>query len=58
MVAMARYLILDVKEMTDWRILSVTAAIFLLARAVLALRYGDVRLSNCEEASEGIDSPR
>jgi protein PsiE len=43
MVALARYLILDIKGMTEWRMLSVAAAIFLLTLGVLAIRYGHVR---------------
>lgn len=43
MVAMARYIILDVKELTEWRMLSVSGAILLLTIAVLALRYGHVK---------------
>lgn len=42
-VALARYVILDVKEMTEWRVLAVAAGILLLALAVLVLRYGDIR---------------
>ncbi|MEJ2509647.1 MAG: phosphate-starvation-inducible PsiE family protein [Gammaproteobacteria bacterium] len=43
MVALARYLILDMKEM-DWRqILAVSAAALILAAAVLVVRYGHVR---------------
>ncbi|HUY01980.1 MAG TPA: phosphate-starvation-inducible PsiE family protein, partial [Rhodocyclaceae bacterium] len=37
MVALARYLILDITNMTEWRMLAVTAAIFLLTLAVLAI---------------------
>jgi protein PsiE len=43
MVAMARYIILDIKEMTEWRMLAVSAAILLLTLAVLAIRYGHTR---------------
>ncbi|MEO1766310.1 phosphate-starvation-inducible protein PsiE [Thiobacter aerophilum] len=43
MVALARYLILDMKEMDVWRMLAVTSAILLLALAVLAIRYGHTR---------------
>lgn len=43
MVALARYLILDMKAM-DWRqILAVAAATLILAAAVLVVRYGHVR---------------
>ena len=43
MVALARYLILDMKEMDAWRMLAVTGAILMLAVAVLAIRYGHTR---------------
>jgi protein PsiE len=50
MVALARYLILDIKEMTEWRMLAVAAAIFLLTVAVLVIRYGHVRYPYREDA--------
>lgn len=43
MVAMARYLILDIKEMDDWRMLTVAGAILLLTVAVFLIRIGHVR---------------
>ncbi|HUW37705.1 MAG TPA: phosphate-starvation-inducible PsiE family protein [Rhodocyclaceae bacterium] len=52
MVALARYLILDITNMTEWRMLAVTAAIFLLTLAVLAIRYGHVRYPYREDAGE------
>jgi len=52
MVALARYLILDITNMTEWRMLAVTAAIFLLTLAVLAIRYGHVRYPYREDAEE------
>ena len=52
MVALARYLILDLKEMTEWRMLAVAAAIFLLTVAVLVIRYGHVRYPYREDADE------
>jgi len=43
MVALARYLILDMKDM-DWeKLVSIAGAILLLAAAVLVVRYGHVR---------------
>jgi protein PsiE len=50
MVALARYLILDLKEMTEWRMLAVAAAIFLLTVGVLVIRYGHVRFPYREDA--------
>ncbi|MFP4181981.1 phosphate-starvation-inducible protein PsiE [Thiohalospira sp.] len=43
MVALARYLILDMKDLESWRMLAVAAAILFLAIAVLVIRYGHVR---------------
>ena len=43
MIALARYLILDMKAMEDWRMLAVTASILLLTMAVFLIRYGHVR---------------
>ena len=43
MVAMARYLILDLMEMEDWRMLAVAGSILLLTLAVFLIRYGHVR---------------
>jgi len=44
-VALARYLVLDIKNLDLWHMLGVAAAILLLTLAVLALRYGHVRYS-------------
>lgn len=43
MVALARYLILDMKSMDDWRMLAVTGSILILTLAVFLIRYGHVR---------------
>lgn len=43
MVALARYLVLDIKGMEDWRMLAVTGSILLLTIAVLVVRFGHVR---------------
>lgn len=44
MVALARYLIIDIKDMDEFRSLSVSISILVLALAVLAVRWGHVRL--------------
>jgi protein PsiE len=44
MVALARHLILDMKSMSEGSILATSAAILVIALAVLAIRYGHVRL--------------
>ncbi len=43
MVALARYLILDIKSMDDLRMLAVTGSILILALAVLLIRFGHIR---------------
>ena len=42
-VALARYLVLDMKSLDVWRMLGVTASILLLTLAVLVIRYGHLR---------------
>lgn len=48
-VALARYMVLDMKNMDEWRLLGVSAAILLLAMAVLAIRFGHVRFPYDEQ---------
>jgi protein PsiE len=57
MVALARYLILDLKEMTELRMLAVAAAILLLTVAVLVIRYGHVRFPYREDVDEKSGKP-
>jgi protein PsiE len=52
MVALARYLILDIKEMDDWRMIAVSASILLLALAVLLIRVGHVRYPYVDDQSK------
>lgn len=42
-VALARYLVLDMKEMDIWRLLGIALAMTLLSLAVLVIRYGHCR---------------
>ena len=49
MVALARTMILDLKEMSEWRMLAISSAILLLTLAVLAIRYGHVRFPYRED---------
>jgi protein PsiE len=42
-VALARYLILDIKGMETWRIIAIAAAALVLAVTVLVIRYGHIR---------------
>lgn len=53
MVALARYLILDMKEMDVWRMLAVAVAIGVLALSVLLIRYGHVRYPYSEDDAQG-----
>ena len=52
MVAMARYVIVDIKEMDNFRLLGVSASIVLVAVAVLVIRYGHVRYPYLEDMEE------
>lgn len=53
MVALARYLNLDLKSMDDLRIFSVTCSILILALAVLLVRFGHIRFRySSDEASK------
>ena len=56
MVAMARYVIVDIKEMDNIRLLGVSASIVLVALAVLVIRYGHVRYPYLEDLEELADS--
>ncbi len=42
-IALARYIILDIKEMDELRLLGVGVGILLLSIAVLVIRYGHIR---------------
>jgi len=48
-VALARYLILDMKSMDSWRMLGVSGAILLIAIAILLHRYGHTNFPYKEE---------
>lgn len=56
MVAMARYVIVDIKEMDNIRLLGVSASIVLVALAVLVIRYGHVRYPYLEDLEELVES--
>lgn len=49
MIALARYLIIDMKNISELRMLMVAGAILLLALAVLVVRYGHIRLPYPED---------
>ena len=42
-VALARYLILDMKNLDTWRMLGISGATLLIAIAILIIRFGHVR---------------
>ncbi len=51
-VALSRYLVLDMKSLDVWKMLGVTASILLLAAAVLVIRYGHIRFPYDEHQKE------
>mgnify|MGYP002621161203 CR=1 FL=1 len=42
-VALARYLALDMKDMDQWKIVAVASAVLILAAAVMVIRYGHIK---------------
>ena len=52
MVALSRYLVLDMKRLDVWKMLGVPASILLLAAAVLVIRYGHTRFPYDEHQKE------
>lgn len=52
MVAMARYVIVDIKEMDNMRLLGVSASIVLVALAVLVIRFGHIRYPYLEDLED------
>lgn len=48
-VALARYVIIDMKDMSVWELIAVTAGVLILAGAVLILRYGHIRFPYDDE---------
>ncbi|MBL8471894.1 MAG: phosphate-starvation-inducible PsiE family protein [Rhodocyclaceae bacterium] len=52
MVSLARYLILDVHDLEEWRILAVSVSILLLTVAVLVVRYGHIRFPYEKDKAE------
>lgn len=49
MIALARYLIIDMKNISELRMMVIAGAILLLAFAVLVVRYGHIRLPYPED---------
>ena len=50
MIALARYLIIEMKNISEMRLLVVASAILILSIAVLVVRYGHVRLPYDEDS--------
>jgi protein PsiE len=48
-VALARYMILDMKSLDTWRMLGVAGAVLLIAFAILVVRYGHARYPYAKE---------
>ena len=56
-VALSRYLVLDMKSLDVWKMVGVTASILLLAGAVLVIRYGHTRFPYNEHQKEPSENP-
>jgi protein PsiE len=50
-VALARYLILDLKELNEWQMIAIAGTITLISIAVLILRYGSLRFPYLDSRS-------
>ena len=46
MVALARYLVLDIKALDTWHVVAISASVLLFACATLVLRYGESHFSD------------
>ena len=53
MVAIARYIIIGMKEMDGWMIVALALAILVLALSVVAIRYGHLKLPYPEDRGGG-----
>lgn len=51
MVALARYMILDMKSLDTWRMLGVAGAVLLITCAILVISYGQTRFPHREKDS-------
>ncbi|MFO8153868.1 phosphate-starvation-inducible protein PsiE [Thioalkalivibrio sp.] len=57
-VALARYIIIDMKAMEFWQLMGAAFGILLITLAVLVLRYGHVRFPYVDEGGEEPDHER
>jgi protein PsiE len=53
MVAIARYIIIGMKDLTGWTMVALALAILVLALAVVAIRYGHIKLPYPEDRRAG-----
>ena len=56
-VALARYLILDTKDLHEWRVISISGAICLLAVSALLVRRGEARDRGSYRDTDRPDAP-
>lgn len=49
MIAIARYIILDMKNLDTVRVLGLATAVLILALSILVIRYGHTRFPYCNE---------
>ena len=49
---MARYLIIEIKDMEQLRVLTVSASILVIALAVLVIRWGHLKLPYAKQSLE------
>lgn len=56
MVALARQLILNIDQASEWHMLATAGAIFLLALGVLLIRYGQSKYPSSEDAMREEDA--
>jgi protein PsiE len=57
-VALARYIIIDMKAMEFWELIGVSLGILLITVAVLVLRYGHTRFPYTDEGGAGPEPSR
>jgi len=55
-IALARYLVLEIKDLEAWKMLAVGATMLILAGTVLLLRYGHLKLPYPENETD-LDEP-
>lgn len=57
-VALARYIIIDMKSMEFWELMGASLGILLITVAVLVLRFGHTRFPYTDEGGEGPERAR